>query len=62
MLALLGYLRDETPSSSSRTESQKQRHDEVLRQMVTYAEWARHGDANPINFARLDIPLLRRLR
>lgn len=67
MLAVLGYLRDSgsAPSSSGAgagTGVGSSNGDEVRRRMVTYAEWPRRGAANPVSFARLDSPLLERLR
>lgn len=59
MLAVLGYLRDITPTSSS---NGSKGGDEVRRRMVTYAEWPRKGAANPVSFLHLDTSLLTRLR
>lgn len=50
ILALLGFLRD-GPAE-----------DEVERRRVTYARWAKKGDANPIRFSDLSEDLLRSLR
>jgi len=77
MLALLGYLRDPPPSllaslsssssSSSSTPSippipPPPPSDQVCRLSVTYAEWRRAGDANPIVFPALTPALLLKMR
>ena len=53
MLALLGYLRDSGESNGS---------DQVMRRKVTYAEFAKRGDANPITYTELNASLLRKFR
>lgn len=37
-------------------------HDEVKRQTVTFAEWARRGDANPIAYEGFTKTLVLRIR
>ena len=69
MLAILGYLKDpptslQTKVAPNRDINQNTRcsHDEVKRQMVTYAEWARIGDANPIAYDKFTEKLIRDIR
>ena len=51
MLSLLGFLRDNSQSG-----------DEVERRRVTYATWAKKGDANPVRFPSLTSDLIQRFR
>ena len=49
LLAILGYLRED-------------HDDEIKRTNINFAKFARHGDANPITFNRLDHKLLYEMR
>ena len=49
-LSILGYLRDNG------------KNDEVYRQRVTWAQWKRHGDANPITYSDFSVDMIRRFR
>jgi hypothetical protein len=62
MLAILGYLRDGTGDNTvagtdqstgmgSGSGSKEGVQVQVQRRMVTYAEWARRGQANPTNLS-----------
>jgi hypothetical protein len=60
-LALLGYLREpkvDVRSSSSAVQGGS----DVRIAAVTFAEWARRGDANPVSYSSFDGALLRRMR
>jgi hypothetical protein len=66
-LALLGYLREpkvdvRSSSSSSSSSSAVQGDNYVRIAAVTFAEWARRGDANPVSYSSFDGALLRRMR
>ena len=63
LLALLGYLRDDSsPTSSSSTSSSALPHREVKRQSVNYAEFVKAGDANPRSFSYLSTQLVQYFR
>jgi hypothetical protein len=52
-LALLGYLRDADVKNGP---------DEVMRQTITYAEWKKVGDANPIKFTEFTEEICSKMR
>ena len=55
-LSILGYLRDNGKNDVKRT------GDEVYRQRVTWAQWKKHGDANPITYSDFSVDMIRRFR
>jgi hypothetical protein len=57
-LALLGYLRDPPPSPATAQAANEQ---EVRIAAVNFAEWARRGDAHPIQYSHFDADLVRRM-
>lgn len=56
VLSLLGYLRDSTSTENGVTSTG------VKIAAVTFAEWAKKGDANPIAYDRFDAQLVQRMR
>ena len=78
MLSILGYLRDDDVTEGQGGKDGKGgtggmggmggkggkavRAVQVERRMVTYAEWARRGDANPIKFSPFTRDLVQQLR
>lgn len=55
-LSILGYLRDNGKNDV------KNPGDEVYRQRVTWAQWKKHGDANPITYTDFSVDLIRAFR
>ena len=55
-LSILGYLRDNGKNDMKRT------GDEVYRQRVTWAQWKKHGDANPITYSDFSVDIIRKFR
>ena len=53
-LSMLGYLRDNS--------GQQKLSDQVIRQRVTWAQWKRHGDANPITYSDFSFDLVKQFR
>lgn len=66
MLSLLGYLRADhvssTANSSANSGVMTTPSGEVKIAAVTFAEWAKRGDANPIQYAHCDANLVKRMR